>query len=116
MNAIAPVLVAAIAFVGTHVLLSHPLRRPLVQTIGEATFIGVYSLVAVATLIWVVFAYRAAPTTTPLWAVGNVLWAVVTVVMLLASVLLMGRSLAARRCRHPGRQTRRRPKPAGSMR
>jgi uncharacterized membrane protein len=90
MNAIAPVLVAAATFVGTHLLLSHPLRRPLVQTMGEAAFLGVYSLVAVATLVWVVFAYRAAPTTAPLWVVGNVLWAAVTVVMLLASVLLMG--------------------------
>lgn len=90
MNAIAPVLEAAIAFVGTHFLLSHPLRRPLVRAMGEAAFLGIYSLVAVATLVWLVVAYRAAPTTAPLWPVGSLLWAIVTAVMLLASVLLMG--------------------------
>ena len=35
-------------------------------------------------------AYRAAPPSTPLWPVGDALWALVTVVMLLASILLMG--------------------------
>lgn len=90
MDDIAPLFVAATAFVGTHFLLSHPLRRLLVQAVGEAAFLGIYSLVAVATLSWMAYAYRATPTTAPLWDVGNVLWAIVTIVMLLASVLLMG--------------------------
>ena len=90
MDAIAPVFVAATAFVGTHFLLSHPLRRPLVQAMGESVFLGIYSLVGIATLSWMASAYRAAPATAPLWDVGNALWAIVTVVMLLASVLLMG--------------------------
>jgi uncharacterized membrane protein len=84
------VLAAAAAFVGGHFLLSHPLRRPIVGVIGDGPFQGVYSLVAAATLIWLVLAYRAAPPTAPLWPVGDVLWAAATVVMLLASILLMG--------------------------
>jgi uncharacterized membrane protein len=84
------VLIAAIAFVGTHFLLSHPLRRAIVARIGERGFLGVYSLVAFATLIWLALAYRAAPAGAPLWPVGDGLWAVATVVMLLASVLFMG--------------------------
>jgi uncharacterized membrane protein len=90
MDAIAPVLAAAIAFIATHFLLSHPLRQPLVRTLGEGAFLGIYSLVAVAALVWLVLTYRAAPIMAPLWPVGNVLWAVMTVAMLLASVLLIG--------------------------
>ncbi|MDF3835883.1 NnrU family protein [Cupriavidus basilensis] len=81
---------AAVAFVGSHFLLSHPLRRRLVSAFGEAGFQGVYSLIAVSTLGWLILAYLKAPLTAPLWPVGNALWAVVTAVMLIASILLMG--------------------------
>jgi uncharacterized membrane protein len=84
------VVIAAVAFVGTHFLLSHPLRAPIVRRIGEGAFMGVYSVVAGLTLGWLVVAYRAAPAGVPLWPVGDGLWAVGTVVMLIASVLFMG--------------------------
>ena len=86
-NAVA---VAAIAFVGSHFLLSHPLRGGLVRAIGERGFLGVYSLVAFLTLGWLIVAYRKAPLTAPLWPVGNGLWAIATALMLIASILLMG--------------------------
>ena len=81
---------AAAAFVGSHFLLSHPLRAPLVRAIGERAFQGVYSLVALLTFGWMVMAYGRAPLSAPLWSVGDGLWAIATVVMLLASILLMG--------------------------
>ena len=84
------VLIAAAAFVGTHFLLSHQLRAPLVARVGERGFAGIYSLVAFATLIWLARAYRAAPAGDPLWPVGDGLWAIATIVMLVASVLFMG--------------------------
>ena len=84
------VIAAAVAFVGSHFLLSHPLRGRLVRAMGEAGFLGIYSLVALLMFGWLVLAYRRAPLTAPLWPVGDVLWAVVTVVMLIASILLMG--------------------------
>jgi uncharacterized membrane protein len=84
------VLAAMVAFVGTHFLMSHPLRRSLVSVLTERGFAGVYSLVSFATLIWVILAYRAAPATALLWPVGDGIWAIVTIVMLIASVLLMG--------------------------
>ena len=90
MDGTVSVLVAAIAFVGTHFLLSHPLRRPIVAAAGEGGFLIIYSLVAALTLGWLALAYRAAPATAPFWPVGDALWAVVTVVMLLASVLFVG--------------------------
>ena len=99
---------AAVLFVGTHFLLSHPLRAPLVRAMGGAAqgsggpqdrrkggggergFLLLYSLVAAVTLGWLVFAYRAAPMEPLLWPVGDGLWAVATIVMLMASVLLVG--------------------------
>ena len=84
------VIAAAAAFVGTHFLLSHPLRSPLVKAVGANGFMGICALVAFATLGWLAHAYRAAPATAPLWAVGEGIWGPVTLVMLLASVLLMG--------------------------
>ena len=81
---------AAVAFVGTHFLLSHTLRRPLVHAAGEPAFAGIYSLVAAVTLVWLILAYKAAPWTALQWPVGDGIWAVVTIVMLLASILLVG--------------------------
>ncbi|TPG10442.1 MFS transporter [Sphingomonas oligophenolica] len=84
------VILAAVTFVGTHFLLSHPLRVPVVARVGANGFLGLYSLVALATLAWLVIAYRAAPMTPLLWPVGDALWAVVTIVMLIASILFVG--------------------------
>ena len=90
MGSTSAVAAAAVAFVGSHFVLSHPLRRRLVSTIGETGFLGVYSLVAFATLGWLIAAYLKAPLTTPLWQAGDGVWAVATVIMLIASILLMG--------------------------
>lgn len=90
MDGLGMVIAAAAAFVGTHFLLSHPLRAPIVRAIGATGFMGVYALVAFATLGWLASAYRAAPATAPLWAVGEGIWGLVTLVMLVASILLMG--------------------------
>jgi uncharacterized membrane protein len=81
---------AAGAFVGTHLLLSYPLRAPLIGMLGARGFLLAYSLVAVGTLGWLVQAYRASAATPMLWPVGDAIWATATVVMLGASVLFMG--------------------------
>jgi len=90
VEGLGPLAAAAAAFVGTHFLLSHPLRKPIVDTVGSTAFLGIYSAVAAATLVWLALAYRSAPASTPLWSVGDGLWTAATVVMLLASILLMG--------------------------
>ena len=81
---------AAAAFVGSHFLLSHPLRAPLVARIGERGFLLLYSLVAFAALGWVIQAYRAAPAVPLWWEPTDAIWAVGTAIMLAASILLMG--------------------------
>ncbi len=90
-TALASLIAAATAFVGSHFALSHPLRAPLVRMTGEKAFPALYSLVAFATFGWLVMAFRAFPPAAPLWngfAVGP--WLIATLLMLLASVLLVG--------------------------
>ncbi len=84
------VLAAAVSFVGTHFAMSHPLRRPLVARLGEGGFVGLYSVVSFITLGMTIWAYVAAPATEPAWPVGDILWGIATVLMLVASILLMG--------------------------
>ena len=83
-------IIAAIAFVGTHFLLSHPLRAPIVRAIGETPFLGIYSLVAVVTLVWLALAYRAVPPEPLLWPVGDAQWILGTILMYFGSVLFVG--------------------------
>ena len=80
----------ALAFVGTHFLLSHPLRRPIVGAIGEKGFGGIYVLVAFATFGWMVFAFRAVPPEPLWWSLGDLGWAIASAVMWFASVLFTG--------------------------
>ena len=83
-------LACAAAFVGSHFLLSHPLRHLLVAALGEKGFLALYSMVAFASLWSISWAYPKAPVTAPLWAVGDGIWVLGTVLMLGASILLLG--------------------------
>ena len=80
---------AMTAFVGTHEVLAHPLRRPLVARLGEGGFAIFYSLVALATFAWVVLAWRATPPVV-VWTAPDWLWALGSVLMLVASILFVG--------------------------
>lgn len=88
----AQLIAAALAFVGSHFALSHPLREGLVKRLGVRGFQGFYSLVALATFVWMIQAFRAVPPQGALlWnGSGNLVWGVATVLTLAASVLLVG--------------------------
>jgi uncharacterized membrane protein len=60
-------LAATAAFVVTHFASSTPLRGAAVRAIGIWPWRGVYSIVAFATLGWMIWAYGEAPRGTPLW-------------------------------------------------
>lgn len=90
MDGLAWLVGATASFVGTHLLLSHPLRPPLVRRLGERGFLGLYSLVAFATLGWMVAAARAMPAQAPLWIAPPLAWPVASLAMLLAALLLAG--------------------------
>jgi uncharacterized membrane protein len=83
-------IVTCVLFVGTHLLLSHPLRASLAGRMGERPFQIIYSIVAIATLVMVVQAWRGMPPEPPLWAVGDGLWAFASLIILFASILFMG--------------------------
>jgi uncharacterized membrane protein len=79
-------LVAATAFfLLTHFVASTPLRTALVKAIGEWPYRGLYSLVALAAIVWMAVAYGAAPHE-PLWSGPRLLPAIV---MPVAFVLLV---------------------------
>lgn len=67
MDPIALLAVATVAFLGTHFVSSTPLRAALTGAIGERGYLGLYSLLAFATLGWMIWAYGRAPVQ-PLWA------------------------------------------------
>jgi uncharacterized membrane protein len=83
-------LLSAIAFVGTHFLLSHPLRAPLARSMGEKAFQGLYSVVALITFGLMVYFYRKCGREAPLWDAGVAGWIAGTLLMWLASILLVG--------------------------
>lgn len=83
-------LFSAIAFVGTHFLLSHPLRAPLVRAVGEGPFRGIYSLVALVTFGLMIWYYHRIGREPPLWASGDAVWLIASLLMWLASILLVG--------------------------
>ncbi len=58
---------ATAAFLVTHFVPSTPLRPALVRAMGEWPYRGLYSVVALATLVWMIRAYVQAPVE-PLWA------------------------------------------------
>ena len=81
---------AAASFVGTHFILSHPLRRPLVKAIGERGFLLLYSLVAFATLGWTIWAYGNVGPEPLRWQPGPPLIALGSVLMWLGAILFVG--------------------------
>ena len=90
MTAQMGLLLSAIAFVGTHFLLSHPLRRLLVRGVGERQFLGIYSLVAILTFGLMIYFYARIGREAPLWVAGDGLWLFATFLMWLGSILFVG--------------------------
>ena len=82
---------ASATFVGTHFLMSHPLRAPIVRALGERGFQIVYSVVSAAAMVWMYLAFGSAPATVPLWpGFDDASWIAGTAIALLAMVLFAG--------------------------
>jgi uncharacterized membrane protein len=104
---------ATAAFVGTHLLLSHPLRSALVGRLGERGFLGLYSLVAFVTLGWMIWAYRSGDSIAPRWMLPLEAWPLASAVMLVASILLIGSLIRNPALPHPGARPADIPPPKG---
>ncbi len=106
---------ASATFVGTHFLMSHPLRAPLVAKLGERGFTAVYSLVALATFGWMIHAYGPASAEAPqlLWESGEAEWLAATLLMWLGSILFLGSLRRNPALPRPGRPIERIDEPRG---
>lgn len=89
MTALIELVLANAAFVTAHFIMSHPMRQPLISTIGNAGFSILYSVVSAASLAWVYFAYIAAPAA-DLPGTGQAGWIIATLLMIPALVLFAG--------------------------
>jgi uncharacterized membrane protein len=87
---VAAVILFAVLFVGTHLLMSHPLREPLARRLGPRGFTAAYSAVSFATFIPLILARRNVGPETWLWQPSDALWIVAALLMLVASILLVG--------------------------
>jgi uncharacterized membrane protein len=81
---------ASISFVGTHFLMSHPMRKELMRIFRFNGFMLVYSTVSLLTFGWMAFEFGRAPKDVPLWPAGDVVWIAATAIMLMASILFVG--------------------------
>ena len=90
MTGIACLALAAAAFVGSHFLLSYPLRQPLVRKLGAGPFQGLYSLVALLTFGIMIWVYSRIGDQTPLWIAGDALWLAASLLMWVGSILFVG--------------------------
>lgn len=102
MNPLASLALATLAFVGTHFLMSHPLRRGMVGKLGEKGFAGLYSLISFLTLGWMIFAWRSIEHGEPLWIAPLWWWPVASGMMLFALILLVGSFVRNPAFPHPG--------------
>lgn len=86
-----PVLIlAALVWLGLHIgIAGSALRRPLAARLGDNGFRGVFSLLSVACIVWLIVAYNHAPGF-PLWTVPAWLGWVLVLIMLPAFVLFLG--------------------------
>jgi uncharacterized membrane protein len=102
---------AVTAFVGSHLALSHPLRRPLCERLGDRGFFLLYSAVAAATLAWIILAYQRSDERlweAPLWS-----WKPGSAIVALASILLVGSFVGNPAFPHPGAEAQEMPPAKG---
>lgn len=104
---------ATAAFVGTHLLMSHPLRPGLVARLGERAFLGLYSLIALVLLVWMILAWRADLHGVPVWIAPIWWWPIASALMLFASILFAGSLAGNPAFPRPGGPVRRFPPPGG---
>ncbi|MEH6403027.1 MAG: NnrU family protein [Sneathiella sp.] len=82
--------IATILFVGIHTIPSSFMKGAIVGKIGEKAYTGVFSLLSLGFLIWMIMAFIAAPYGDVIWEVGNWGRYLAIVAMLIASILFLG--------------------------
>ena len=90
MEGYASLISACAIFVGSHFLMSHPLRTRLVARLGNGGFLGFYSLVSLATFGWMIWTFRQAPKGEYHWLPNDAIWVASSLLTLLAAVFYCG--------------------------
>lgn len=116
MEAFGELTAACAGFLGSHFLMSHPLRSGMVKLLGDSGFQAVYSLVSLAFFVWMVFAFRSTPTTAPFWAVSDTLWIAASVLSLISAILFTGSFAGNPALGMPGADEMAQREPAGVFR
>ena len=84
-------LFASVLFLVTHLVVSStPLRRILVGALTTRGFLGVYSVVALATLVYMIMVYADAPRFDYLWQPDPTLYWVPKILMVVALTFMFG--------------------------
>lgn len=84
-------LLASLLFLGTHLGISSTKLRPvLVAAVGERGYLGIYSLLALATLGYLIWLFNTLPRYDYLWAPSPGLYTAAKVVMPFALILAVG--------------------------
>ncbi len=89
MTDITLLIIAVSLFVGSHEILSHPLRAPLLRLVGNTGFTIVYAIAAFGSLGWAVQIWKAIPPDRLWLAPAAVHWLAVAL-MLFAAILFVG--------------------------
>ena len=85
------ILFAGCLFVGAHLgVSSTPLRGRLVSAVGERGYLGIYSLLALTTLVYLIWMYGEVPRYHYLWLPAPTLYWVAKLVMPIAFIFLLG--------------------------
>ncbi len=93
MNEATMLVAGALAFVITHLVMSHMLRSQLITILGNIGYQIAYSLISLATLGLAVYGYRGVPAEAPLWDAPYWASVVCAFLMFFASVLFIGSQL-----------------------
>ena len=84
-------MIAALVWVVSHLgISSTPLRKTLVGAVGEKGYLGLYSLIALAAFIYLIWTYNSVPRFDYLWMPNPDLYWVSKITMPIAFILLVG--------------------------
>jgi len=90
LQSLLPLALAMLFFAGSHWILSHPLRKSAIKTLGQSGFMATYSVVAVGALALVLIAHDRAPDGPMLWdSYAALPWLLASILSFVATALLL---------------------------
>lgn len=91
MNQYWLLIIAALVFLGSHIgITSTALRPVLVQRLGEKLYMGLYSLLSLVTIYWLVFVYKGMPASDLIWQPAKDFHWIAVILMPVILLLLTG--------------------------